>query len=153
MKTTLDQFQGLLFKAAATVISEPEARYFAQEEIENYLKRPIDERWLPGIVREIKSWQENPNLNPKVLAQTPGSILYDFQGLGASLKLKEIQDSLEKRAKKNGVALASIRNNSGDHALSIWTSGLAKRNLIGLAFVNGGNSVMPYGGRPAIFGT
>ena len=82
------------------------------------------------------------------------SILLNFNKTGPGLKLKYIHDQLESRAKTYGISICGLYNNSGLHDMAFWTRGLAERNLIALASVQGGyGSVVPTGGTKGILGT
>ena len=84
----------------------------------------------------------------------PGYTQYDFKGKGPSLKIKEIHDELEKKAKNNGISMVSIINSGGMHTMHLWTQGLAKRGLFALCAWNGGpDAVVPFNGTRGIFGT
>lgn len=149
----ISELKNLLSKSIQKRISKEEADYFAQEELEIYLKKPVSEGWLDQIVYEIALGYKLKDKEFKVVEERNGSKLIDCNGLPASLKLKEVHDDLEKRAKKLGIAVTGLFHLGGDDALSLWTSNLAKRDLIGLCFVNGGHpQVVPFGGTEGVFG-
>lgn len=150
----LKDFKDLLTKAASKYISPEEAEYFANEVVETDIRKPApDKKYRDDMIKDIKSWKDKSGPIKKTI-DLPGYTQYDFEGRGPSLKIKEIHDELERKAKANGIAMISVVNSGGFHVLHLWTQGLAKRGLFALGAWNGGPSaVVPFNGTKGIFGT
>ena len=147
------ELRGLLAQAAKQYVTQDEAEYFAQEVVETDLRKASDTLNNRDIVADIKKWQGATGTVQKVV-DLPGYTQYDFQGLGPSLKIKEIHDELEKKANVNGIAMISIINSGGMHIMHLWTQGLAKRGLFALGTWNGGpDAVVPFNGTKGIMKT
>jgi len=153
MKIQLKKLEKLFSNAAKKFVSEDEADYFATEVVETDIRKPSHKKYDEDIIKDIKSW-EGSSAEIKKTIDLPGYTQYNFNGLGPSLKIKEIHDELEKKAKVNGVAMVSIINSRGMHKMHLWTQGLAKRDLFALASWNGGpDAVVPIGGTKGLLGT
>ncbi len=127
-------------------ISSEEAEYFATEVVETEIRKSLRTTGDHGILDDIKSWKDNDQEIQKTI-DLPSYTQYDFKGKGPSLKIKEIHDELERKAKANGIAMISIINSKGMHTLHLWTQGLAKRGLFALGAWNGGpDAVVPFNG-------
>ncbi|MFC1627235.1 Ldh family oxidoreductase [Patescibacteria group bacterium] len=154
MKAKIKEIEKLLIKSASKYVSKAEAIYFAKEQIDTHTKKFPRVKPLETAVSDIESWQKFPKRKIKLLVKKPSSLLFDFNELGPSLKLKHIHDQLEKMAKKNGISMVGLNNSAGIHTLNLWTDGLGKRNLIGICMFNGGpRAVVPYMGTQGTFGT
>jgi len=154
MKKEIKNIKRDLKNAAKSFVSDVEAEYFARETIDTHLKSFPRTNPLKEGIGDIESWSNKPDAEIEVQVDKPGSLLLNFNELGPSLKIKYIHDELESRAKKNGIAMVGVNNSWGFHTLNLWTDGLAKRGLIGIAFFNGGpGCVVPYGGKEGILGT
>jgi len=154
MKIKISEVKNFLEKAVAKVVTKEEAKYFALEQIENHLKDFPRTFPLREAIGDIDAWNKNSKSKIKIVVDKGASLVLDFNKLSVSPKIKYIHDEMEKRAKKYGISMIGIKNSHGIHDLNLWTDGLAKRNLLGLCFFNGGpDSVVPYGGTKGIFGT
>ena len=149
----LSELRELLIAAVRKNLTQEEAEYFADEVIETDARKRSDGKYSRGLVKDMRSWKAGSTQIQKTI-DLPGFTQYNFQGLGPSLKLKEIHDELERKAKANGIAMISIVNSGGMHAMHLWTQGLAKRGLFALGAWNGGpDAVIPFNGTRGIFGT
>ena len=149
----LKELKTLTTKAVQKYISPKEAEYFANEIIETDIRKPSHKKYSHGTVADIKSWEGKDQKVIKTI-DLPGYTQYDFQGKGPSLKIKEIHDELERKAKANGISMVSVINSGGMHTMHLWTQGLAKRGLFALCSWNGGpDAVVPFNGTRGIFGT
>ena len=147
------EIKELLVKAVRKYVSEEEAIYFANEVIETDLRKPPRSKYSHGIIEDIKSWNAKDQNVIKSI-DLPGYTQFDFNGKGPSLKIKEIHDELEKKARANGIAMISIINSGGMHTMHLWTQGLVKRGLFAIGAWNGGpDAVVPINGTRGIFGT
>jgi LDH2 family malate/lactate/ureidoglycolate dehydrogenase len=143
----------LLVNAVKKYVSQEEAEYFATEIIETDIRKPPRKKYSQGTIDDIKSWEGKDQKVYKTI-DLPGYTQYDFKGKGPSLKIKEIHDELEKKAKANGISMVSIINSGGMHTMHLWTQGLAKRGLFAIGAWNGGpDAVVPFNGTRGIFGT
>lgn len=153
--------KALLAQAAAKYVSQEEAAYFAAEAVETDIRKPPRKKYSDDMIKDIQSWEgktagETTKKNRGVTKSIdlPGYTQYDFNGLGPSLKIKEIHDELARKASVNGIAMASIINSGGMHVMHLWTQGLAKRGLFALSSWNGGpDAVVPIDGTRGVFGT
>lgn len=149
----LKEIRQLIIKAVQKFVSAEEALYFANEIIETDIRKPPRKKYSEGIIKDIKSWQNKIKEVQKTI-DLPGFTQYDFNGLGPSLKIREIHDELERKAKANGISMISIINSGGMHTMHLWTQGLAKRGLFAIGAWNGGpDAVVPLNGTKGIFGT
>jgi LDH2 family malate/lactate/ureidoglycolate dehydrogenase len=143
----------LLASAALKYVSKEEAEYFAAETVEMDIRKPPRKNYNHGTVDDIKSWNGKDQQVLKSI-DLPGYTQFDFKGKGPSLKIKEIHDELERKARANGISMISIVNSGGMHTMHLWTQGLAKRGLFALGAWNGGpDAVVPFNGTRGIFGT
>lgn len=150
----IGELKELLTQAAQKYVTPAEAEYFANEVVETDIRKPSpDKKYQNDMVKDIKAWEGKVGPVKKTI-DLPGYSQYDFEGRGPSLKIKEIHDELERKAKTNGIAMISVINSAGFHVLHLWTQGLAKRGLFALGAWNGGpDAVVPINGTKGIFGT
>lgn len=149
----IKQIKKLLTLAAQKYVSPQEAKYFAEEVVETDIRKSPNQKYSKDTIMDIQSWQ-NKKKDVEKNIDLPGYTQYNFNGLGPSLKIKEIHDELEKKATANGIAMVSIVNSKGMHVMHLWTQGLAKRGLFAIAGWNGGpNAVVPHNGTKGILGT
>jgi len=154
MKIKTKEAEALLIKAAGKFVSPSEAKYFARETIAIQQKKSHQLDPLKYGVEDIAFWQKNPKKKIKVLVDKQAVMLLDFACLGSTLKLKYMHDELEKRAKKYGIASLGFKNSAVTDVISIFSDGLAKRDLVGLFAFNGGSPAgVPFGGTSPVFGT
>lgn len=154
MQISIEDLTNSLIAAAEKFVSPPEAEYFAQLWLETHLKKAPRMNPLKEAVEELKVWAEKGNHTIERIMTRSGVSIFDMQGLAPSLKIKEIHDDLEKRAKSHGIAATGFLNTSGIITLNLWADGLAKRDLIGIALFDGGaKCTVPIGGTRGVFGT
>ncbi len=147
------ELRELLVQAAKKYVTQEEAEYFADEVIETDIRKPPRKKYRQGIIDDLKTWHGASAVVRKTI-DLPSYTQYDFQGLGPSIKIKEIHDELEKKARAQGIAMVSIINSGGMHTTHLWTQGLAKRGMFALCAFNGGpDAVVPFNGTKGIFGT
>ncbi len=143
----------LLADTVKNYVTPEEAEYFAAETVETDIRKPSHKKYRQGTIDDIASWK---NMDKEVVKtiDLPGYTQYDFKGKGPAIKLKEIHDDLERKARVNGISMVSIINSAGMHTMHLWTQGLAKRGLFALSAWNGGpDAVVPFNGTRGIFGT
>jgi L-2-hydroxycarboxylate dehydrogenase (NAD+) len=148
--------QKLLGESASRFVTKEEAAYFAQEAVETHLKKssPKYRNSISEIVGDIEKWDMSKVRKVKIAAELPSMIKINCNELPPSLKVKFVHDTLEKKAKATGIAIAAIVNCTPMHTMHFWTQGLAKRNLFGLASFNGGPlTTVPFNGTKGIMGT
>ena len=157
-KMDLKKVRDLLISTAAPLVGGKEAKGFADLYLDTHMKKFPRMNPLEEAVKDIQAWKramaQRPDLQPEILSQKEGVLVYDFHGLPPSLKMPSIHGELERRAKKNGVAAAGIINGGGIISLGFCADGLAHRDLIGIASFNGGTQCcVPHGGCKGVFGT
>jgi LDH2 family malate/lactate/ureidoglycolate dehydrogenase len=109
---------------------------------------------LQEAVEDLKVWKDQTDKAVETVVDKTGVMVLNFDGLAPSLKIKYVHDELERRARKNGIAALGFHNSSGITTLNMWSYGLAKRDLIGIAMFNGGTECcVPYGGTRGVLGT
>jgi len=147
------ELKDLLSHAARKYVTAEEADYFANEVVETDIRKPPRKKYETGLIADIKSWSLKTEDVEKTI-DLPGFTQFNFHELGPSLKIKEIHDELERKAKANGISMISVLNSGGMHTMHLWTQGLAKRGLFALCSWNGGpDAVVPINGTRGVFGT
>jgi len=153
MKYKISFLTKKLKEVASKYVSEEEAKYFANEQVETCIRKTRTDV-LEEAIKDIKNWKDNPKKKYVITKKLPSLLKLDFNTLAPSLKIKWIHDELEKMAKKNGIAIISLDNSFGMHTMHLWTQGLAKRNLFALGGYNGGPlGVVPLNGTKGLLGT
>ena len=158
MNVEIDTIKQLLTKAASAHVKEPEASTFADLCVRTHLKKSPRMNPLQEAIDDIKSWrllsEDNADVGPDRMIDKAGVTLYNFNRLPPSLKIMEIHDALERKARRNGIAAAGIFNSAGIITLNMWAEGLAGRDLIGIAMFNGGTECcVPPGAKKGVIGT
>jgi ureidoglycolate dehydrogenase (NAD+) len=154
MLASIDDIKEKLTAAASTCVSGPEAAYFAELGIDTHLRKAPRMNPLQEAIDDIKKWRSLEGSRVQTIEGRGSVLLLDFDGLPPSLKIKYIHDELEKRARQHGLAAAGFRNSNGVITLCPWSTGLAKRGLIGISMFNGGTACcVPYGARSGVLGT
>jgi LDH2 family malate/lactate/ureidoglycolate dehydrogenase len=150
----IKEIENLVEKAAESFVTKNEAVYFAKECMETHIKKSPRTNPLKEVVSDLENWDKSKIKKVTTVVDLPGMIKINFNGLAPSLKIKLIHDTLEKKARKNGIAIAAIVNSQGMHTMHLWTQGLAKRGLFALASFNGGPAaVVPFNGTKGLLGT
>lgn len=143
-----------LITSFSRFISQDEATNLAQEVIEAHVRKAPRSNILDEVLGDLAAWQSKPEAKWEVALQLPGYTAYNGNGLGPMLKLPEIQKTLIRQARQNGIAMASVTNAKAFHALHIWVQGLAKQGLFAIASYNGGpDGVIPLNGTTGLLGT
>ena len=154
MKIRITELKQRLALAAQCFVPKSDADYFADLWLEAHLKKAPRMSPINEALADLKVWRDQVDHKTKTLVDKPGMSLLDFNTLAPSLKIKEIHDDLENRARTNGIAVTGIINSSGMITLNPWVEGLAKRDLIGIAMFNGGTECgVPHGGARGVLGT
>jgi LDH2 family malate/lactate/ureidoglycolate dehydrogenase len=108
---------------------------------------------LSIYLERIKLGLINPRAELVLDQQSAGVMAIDARnGLGQVQAMKTL-DLLIPRAKKNGVAAATIRNSQHFGALSCYCNRAAEQNMILLAMTNCEPAMSPTGGYEPFFGT
>jgi len=154
MQVPIETVQETLTAAAHKFVTEPEARYFARLCLASHLKKAPRMKPLAEAVADLKVWQAHDRRQVQIVADKPGALVLNFNGLAPSLKIRQVHDELERRARDNGIAAVGFYNSAGVVTLNMWADGLAQRNLIGVSMFNGGTECcVPHGGRRGVMGT
>ncbi len=106
-------------------------------------------RYENGIKKGIMA----SGVQPKVLRETPMSLVLDAQGaMGLSLS-KHTMEKVIGKAQAVGAAFASIRNSNHFGIAGYYTEMAARRDMIGICMTNTAALGVPTFGRSAMFGT
>lgn len=152
IKIAYKKLVDLVAKKGSKYVQNDEAQYFAQNTVASHAMKWPRANQISSAIKDIKAWGNRRA--PEVIVNKSASLLINFNQTGPALKLKYIHDELENRSKEHGISICGLYNNSGLHDMATWTRGLAERNLIGIAAVQGGyGSVVPTGGTIGILGT
>jgi ureidoglycolate dehydrogenase (NAD+) len=154
MRIKIEEVKKQLAMAASKYVSEAQASYFADSYIETHLRKAPRMMPIQEAVSDLKVWKDHHDEPVKSIVDKKSIMVLDFNGLAPSLKIKQIHDEIEKRARENGIAALGFRNSSGITTMNMWSSGLARRDMIGICMFNGGTECsVPYGGRCGVMGT
>jgi ureidoglycolate dehydrogenase (NAD+) len=154
MQIKIEEVEKLLATASSKYVSEAEASYFAECYIETHLRKAHRMIPIQEAVEDLKVWKDLHDKPVETIVDKNSVMVLDFNGLAPSLKIKQIHDEIEKRAQVNGIAALGFRNSSGITTMNMWSSGMAKRDMIGICMFNGGTECsVPYGGRSGVMGT
>jgi ureidoglycolate dehydrogenase (NAD+) len=154
MRIKIEEVEKQLAMAASKYVSKAEASYFAGSYVETHLRKAPRMMPIQEAVADLKVWKDHHDKPVKSIVDKKSIMVLDFNGLAPSLKIKQIHDEIEKRARESGIAALGFRNSSGITTLNMWSSGLAKRDMIGICMFNGGTECsVPYGGRHGVMGT
>ncbi len=154
MRVKIQDLEQQLTMAASKYVSESEASYFAKCALETHLRKAPRVNPLEEAVADLKVWAELTSNSVETVVDKESVIVLNFNRLAPSLKIKQVHDELERRARKNGIAALGFHNSSGISTLTMWSYGLAQRDLIGITMFNGGTECcVPYGGTRGVFGT
>jgi LDH2 family malate/lactate/ureidoglycolate dehydrogenase len=154
MRMKIDEVKSLLAAAASKYVPDEHAIYFADLFVETHLRKAPRMNPIQEAVEELQVWSEQTDKSVETVVDKESVVVLNFNGLAPSLKVKQIHDELERRARKNGIAALGFHNSAGVTTLNMWSQGLAKRDLIGISMFNGGTRCcVPYGGRRGVMGT
>jgi LDH2 family malate/lactate/ureidoglycolate dehydrogenase len=110
-------------------------------------------RFKPIYLDRIDAGILNPVTQYEVVKETPTTLVvdaHDGMGMVASHKAME---TIIKKAKANGLAMAAIRNSSHYGIAGYWTSMAEKEGLIGISGTNARPSIAPTFGVENMLGT
>lgn len=155
MLISLPLLQQTLKNVVRKFVTEREATYVAEELLEAYIRKyPRTNILKDEVVADARRFLQYKNNRVEVVFDLPGYIRYNFNHLPMTFHLKKLHDTLEKKAKKNGIAMAAFDNSGGMHSLHTWAQGLAKRGYFVFGAYNGGpDAVIPFGGTKGLLGT
>ncbi len=110
-------------------------------------------RFKPIYLDRIDQGILNPVTNYEVVRETPTTLVVDaHDGMGMVASYKAMKTIIEK-AKKNGMAMAAIRNSSHYGIAGYWTSMAVNEGLIGISGTNARPSIAPTFGVENMLGT
>jgi (2R)-3-sulfolactate dehydrogenase (NADP+) len=90
---------------------------------------------------------------PAMLADRAGACLIDNRDGLPYVSLQWAVAEVMQRARRNGIALAGIRNSAHAGVMGIHLAPVAEAGLVGLAFTNSPAAIPAWGGKKALFGT
>lgn len=148
----------LLARAAQPLVGETDAGSFSRLCVDTHIMKFPRMNPLQEAVNDLTSWQAHeaarPGDRPQAVVDRKSVQVLDFKGLPPSLMVGTVHESLEKKARNNGLAAAGFYNTGGIVTLGMWANGLARRDLIGMAMFNGGCAcAVPFGARKGVLGT
>ena len=154
MKISIDDVGRLLAAAAATHVSDQEARYFSDCIVASHLRKSPRMMPVKDAIADLNIWKNSDGRAVGTLVDKPGVTIFDFNGLAPSLKIRSLHDEIERKARGNGIAAVGFRNSSGIITLNMWAAELAKRDMIAICMFNGGTDCcVPHGARKGVMGT
>ncbi len=110
-------------------------------------------RFKPIYLDRIDQGILNPVTEYEVVRETPTTLVVDaHDGMGMVASYKAMKTIIEK-AKKNGMAMAAIRNSSHYGIAGYWTSMAVNEGLIGISGTNARPSIAPTFGVENMLGT
>ena len=110
-------------------------------------------RFKPIYLDRIDAGILNPVTEYEVVKETPTTLVVDaHDGMGMVASYKAMKTIIEK-AKKNGMAMAAIRNSSHYGIAGYWTSMAVNEGLIGISGTNARPSIAPTFGVENMLGT
>ena len=108
---------------------------------------------IPQYCGHVANGRANGSAVPRVANERGGAVLVDAGGglafEACALATREVAD----RAKRHGVAFASVANSNHFGVAAYHVEPLAKAGLVALAFGNSPGAMPMWGGKRAIFGT
>lgn len=111
---------------------------------------------IPEYLKEMKTGKISPNSEPGIVRETATTMQVDGKwGFGQIVATWTVE-RLASKANEAAVAAATIAHCGHIGRVGAYPEMLARRGLIGFAYVNGGGNeprVAPFGGRKPIFGT
>ena len=108
---------------------------------------------IPQYCGHVANGRANGSAVPRIANERGGAVLVDAGGglafEACALATREVVD----RAKRHGVAFASVANSNHFGVAAYHVEPLAKAGLVALAFGNSPGAMPMWGGKRAIFGT
>jgi len=155
MQIKIKEVEKQLEVAASRYVSEVEASYFATCYVETHLRSAPRMMPIHDAVDDLKVWKDRQDSQKiKTDVDKSGVTILNFDRLAPSLKIKELHDQIEQKARKNEIAALGIHNSSGIITLNMWSYPLAKRDMIGICMFNGGvECAVPFGAMHGVLGT
>ncbi len=103
-------------------------------------------RMLVIYVQRLRCGAVNARPQPRVVAETPGSVLIDGDnGMGAVVASYATARCIAK-AKEAGSAWVGVRNSNHFGTCAYWAMQAAAQDLVGFATTNGPSNMAPWGG-------
>ncbi len=105
---------------------------------------------LPSYVDLVETGRVRPAAEPRVIAEHGCTAVLEGQGGWGPVVAKRAMDMAIARGQQTGMAAVAVRGCSHVGRVGEYVEMAARRDMIGLAFVNsygGGESVVPWGGR------
>ncbi|MBN1374263.1 Ldh family oxidoreductase [Candidatus Dojkabacteria bacterium] len=155
MQVSITELKTNLQIIALKYVSSEEAKYFAEEISEAYIrKHPRCNVLKDEVISDTERQEKYKGNEIEVKKELPSLLHLDFHNLPMTFKIKWIHDKLIEKAQKTGISILGLDNSGGMHTLHTWTQGLAKRGYFAIAGYNGGPSgVIPFNGTQGLLGT
>ena len=144
--------RGALERAGAHArMAESAARHLVQAEEQGLPTHGMSR--VPFYCAMLRNGRADGAAHPAMAAERAGACLIDNRdGLPYVSVEWALAEALQ-RARRNGIAIAGIRNSAHVGVLGIHLLPLAQAGLVGLAFTNSPAAIPPWGGKKALFGT
>lgn len=95
----------------------------------------------------------NPHSQIKIVQDGPGTTVFDADHAPGSVAGKIAMAKTIEKAKKNGVAITTVRNATHFGFAAYYAMDALPENMIGMAFTSTGLAVAPFGGYDKVLGT
>jgi (2R)-3-sulfolactate dehydrogenase (NADP+) len=149
-----------LFRMARTALEKAGANSKMAEAAARHLVR-AEEQGLPthGMSRVpfycgmLRRGRADGAAQPAMLADRGGVCLIDNRDGLPYVSVQWAVAEVIQRARRNGIALAGIRNSAHAGVMGVHLLPLAQAGMVGLAFTNSPAAVPAWGGKKALFGT
>ncbi len=110
-------------------------------------------RFKPIYIDRINAGIQNPKTEIEILKETPTTMVIDaHDGMGMVASHKAMESIIEK-AKKYGIAMATIRNSTHYGIAGYWAMMASKAGMIGITGTNARPSIAPTFGVENMLGT
>ena len=101
----------------------------------------------------IQSKGINPDAKITLIKEGPGNLVFDADHAPGSVAGQYAMAKTIEKAKKNGVAISTVRNGTHFGYAAYYAMQALKENMFGLAFTSTGSAVAPFGGFEKMLGT
>jgi (2R)-3-sulfolactate dehydrogenase (NADP+) len=108
---------------------------------------------VPFYCAMLRRGRADGAAEPVMLADRAGACLIDNRDGLPYVSLQWAVAEVMQRARRNGIALAGIRNSAHAGVMGIHLAPVAEAGLVGLAFTNSPAAIPAWGGKKALFGT
>jgi (2R)-3-sulfolactate dehydrogenase (NADP+) len=108
---------------------------------------------VPFYCGMLRKGRADGAAQPAMVAERAGTCLIDNRDGLPYVSAQWAVEEVIQRARRNGIALAGIRNSAHVGVMGIHLLPLAEAGLVGFAFTNSPAAIPAWGGKKALFGT